>query len=100
MKRIAVPTVGGMLTSTLLTLIVIPAVYSLWREHELGAADTRTTVADAATVRLSQLCHEVLRHEHDVSELPEHAAIPCECVLAALNDVPHEALLLLLGATH
>ncbi|MDQ6611630.1 MAG: efflux RND transporter permease subunit, partial [Gemmatimonadota bacterium] len=35
MKRIAAPMVGGMLTSTLLTLIVIPAVYSLWKERTL-----------------------------------------------------------------
>jgi Cu(I)/Ag(I) efflux system membrane protein CusA/SilA len=35
MKRIAAPMVGGMVTSTLLTLIVIPAIYSLWKEWEL-----------------------------------------------------------------
>ncbi len=29
MQRIAVPMIGGMLSSTLLTLVVIPAVYSL-----------------------------------------------------------------------
>jgi copper/silver efflux system protein len=39
MKRIAAPMVGGMLTSTVLTLVVIPAIYSLWRE--------RRTVPDA-----------------------------------------------------
>ena len=33
MKRIAAPMVGGMISSTALTLIVIPAVYSLWRER-------------------------------------------------------------------
>jgi Cu(I)/Ag(I) efflux system membrane protein CusA/SilA len=33
MKRIAAPMVGGMITSTILTLAVIPAVYSLWRER-------------------------------------------------------------------
>ncbi len=31
MKRIAAPMVGGMVSSTILTLIVIPAVYALWR---------------------------------------------------------------------
>jgi Cu(I)/Ag(I) efflux system membrane protein CusA/SilA len=36
MKRIAAPMVGGMISSTILTLIVIPAVYSLWKEWELG----------------------------------------------------------------
>ena len=38
MKRIAAPMVGGMLSSTILTLVVIPAVYSLWREREVHAA--------------------------------------------------------------
>ena len=36
MKRIAAPMVGGMITSTVLTLVVIPAIYSLWKERELG----------------------------------------------------------------
>lgn len=36
MKRIAAPMVGGMITSTVLTLLVIPAIYSLWREWQLG----------------------------------------------------------------
>jgi copper/silver efflux system protein len=35
MKRIAAPMVGGMLTSTILTLAVIPVVYSLWKERSL-----------------------------------------------------------------
>jgi Cu(I)/Ag(I) efflux system membrane protein CusA/SilA len=35
MKRIAAPMVGGMVSSTLLTLIVIPAIYSLWKESEV-----------------------------------------------------------------
>jgi copper/silver efflux system protein len=33
MKRIAAPMVGGMVTSTVLTLVVIPAVYYLWRRR-------------------------------------------------------------------
>jgi Cu(I)/Ag(I) efflux system membrane protein CusA/SilA len=35
MKRIAAPMVGGMVSSTLLTLLVIPAIYSLWKEREI-----------------------------------------------------------------
>jgi Cu(I)/Ag(I) efflux system membrane protein CusA/SilA len=35
MKRIAAPMVGGMVSSALLTLLVIPAIYSLWREWQL-----------------------------------------------------------------
>ncbi|HXG96149.1 MAG TPA: CusA/CzcA family heavy metal efflux RND transporter [Gemmatimonadales bacterium] len=35
MKRIAAPMVGGMVTATLLTLVVIPAIYYLWRIREM-----------------------------------------------------------------
>ena len=35
MRRIAAPMVGGMVSSTLLTLIVIPALYALTKEWEL-----------------------------------------------------------------
>lgn len=35
MKRIAAPMVGGLVTSTILTLIVIPAIYFLWRGRGL-----------------------------------------------------------------
>jgi Cu(I)/Ag(I) efflux system membrane protein CusA/SilA len=38
MKRIAVPMIGGMVSSTILTLVVIPAVYALWRERQLVRA--------------------------------------------------------------
>ena len=36
MRRIAAPMIGGMISSTLLTLIVIPAVYSLFKERSLS----------------------------------------------------------------
>ena len=35
MKRIAAPMVGGIVTSTILTLIVIPAIYDLWKGREV-----------------------------------------------------------------
>jgi copper/silver efflux system protein len=38
MKRIAAPMVGGMVSSTVLTLVVIPAIYSLWKERVLRRA--------------------------------------------------------------
>ncbi|MBA3579370.1 MAG: efflux RND transporter permease subunit [Gemmatimonadaceae bacterium] len=41
MKRIAAPMIGGMVTSTVLTLVVIPAIYSLWRERQLGVTSSR-----------------------------------------------------------
>jgi Cu(I)/Ag(I) efflux system membrane protein CusA/SilA len=36
MRRIAVPMVGGMVSSTLLTLVVIPAIYALVKEWQLN----------------------------------------------------------------
>jgi len=35
MKRIAAPMIGGMVTSTILTLAVIPAIYALWRGRKM-----------------------------------------------------------------
>jgi len=35
MKRIAAPMVGGMVSSTVLTLVVIPAIYYLWKSREV-----------------------------------------------------------------
>ncbi|MDF0650639.1 MAG: CusA/CzcA family heavy metal efflux RND transporter [Nitrospira sp.] len=37
MKRIAAPMIGGMVSSTVLTLIVIPVLYSMWRRVQLGS---------------------------------------------------------------
>ncbi len=48
MSRIAVPMIGGMVSSTLLTLIVIPAVYAAVKGWGLGQTDTRTRAAATA----------------------------------------------------
>jgi Cu(I)/Ag(I) efflux system membrane protein CusA/SilA len=40
MRRIAAPMIGGMISSTLLTLLVIPAIYSLWKERALAREST------------------------------------------------------------
>ncbi|HEX7942776.1 MAG TPA: efflux RND transporter permease subunit, partial [Gemmatimonadaceae bacterium] len=45
MKRIATPMVGGMVSSTVLTLVVIPAIYSLWKERELRRVQRRAEAA-------------------------------------------------------
>jgi Cu(I)/Ag(I) efflux system membrane protein CusA/SilA len=44
MQRIAVPIIGGMISSTMLTLIVIPAIYALVKRTELGKASV--TIAE------------------------------------------------------
>jgi Cu(I)/Ag(I) efflux system membrane protein CusA/SilA len=35
MRRIAAPMIGGMISSTILTLVVIPAIYFLWKSREV-----------------------------------------------------------------
>ena len=35
MKRIAAPMVGGLVSSALLTLVILPAVYDIWKRREL-----------------------------------------------------------------
>ena len=35
MKRIAAPMVGGMVSSTVLTLVVIPVIYYLWKSRSI-----------------------------------------------------------------
>jgi Cu(I)/Ag(I) efflux system membrane protein CusA/SilA len=39
MQRIAVPMIGGMISSTLLTLIVIPAIFGLVKGFRLPSTD-------------------------------------------------------------
>jgi Cu(I)/Ag(I) efflux system membrane protein CusA/SilA len=41
MQRIAAPMVGGMVTSTVLTLVVIPVLYYLWRARGIRRAGAR-----------------------------------------------------------
>jgi Cu(I)/Ag(I) efflux system membrane protein CusA/SilA len=50
MQRIAVPMIGGMISSTLLTLIVIPAIYGLVKERRLSP-DSSADVAQDVTRR-------------------------------------------------
>jgi Cu(I)/Ag(I) efflux system membrane protein CusA/SilA len=38
MRRVAVPMVGGLVTSAFLTLEVLPVLYTLWRERQLARA--------------------------------------------------------------
>jgi Cu(I)/Ag(I) efflux system membrane protein CusA/SilA len=50
MQRIAVPMIGGMVSSTLLTLIVIPAIYGVVKGWRLPSA-MKTRQAPAAALK-------------------------------------------------
>ncbi|MBY3258987.1 efflux RND transporter permease subunit [Rhizobium laguerreae] len=52
MQRIAVPMIGGMVSSTLLTLIVIPAVYGLVKGWRLPAASESAAAGDGQSGEL------------------------------------------------
>ena len=41
MKRIAAPMIGGMVSATILTLLVVPAIYGLWKGWRLDRKSTR-----------------------------------------------------------
>ena len=43
MQRIAVPMIGGMVSSTVLTLLVIPAIYATVKGWQLPSAAAETT---------------------------------------------------------
>jgi Cu(I)/Ag(I) efflux system membrane protein CusA/SilA len=62
MKRIAAPMVGGMVTSTLLTLVVIPAIYSLWKEREVRRAGRTRPRSDRARAGARDDAAPVRRH--------------------------------------
>jgi len=50
MKRIAAPMVGGMVSATVLTLVLIPAVYLIWRRWQVARiAQPTKTVAPQMT---------------------------------------------------
>jgi Cu(I)/Ag(I) efflux system membrane protein CusA/SilA len=40
MKRIAAPMVGGLVTSTILTLVILPAIYEIWKQRKLRSGLT------------------------------------------------------------
>jgi len=58
MKRIAAPMVGGMISTTVLSLVVLPALYLIWRGHQL---DRGTLAASPST----EARHEEGRHDAD-----------------------------------
>ncbi len=49
MKRIAAPMVGGMITTTALTLVVIPSVYLLWRRWQVARRPDAVSVEAVRT---------------------------------------------------
>jgi Cu(I)/Ag(I) efflux system membrane protein CusA/SilA len=45
MKRIAVPMIGGVVTSTIMELLVYPAIFYLWRSRQFKRVQDNTATA-------------------------------------------------------
>jgi Cu(I)/Ag(I) efflux system membrane protein CusA/SilA len=71
MKRIAVPMVSGMVSSTMLTLIVIPAIYGVVKGWRLPNKVTAPTPDDAAAAVPAGL--ERVKWEAPASGVPTDA---------------------------
>jgi len=50
MRRIAAPMVGGIVSEMILTLVVLPAVFLLWKRFELARAPSAATQAPPSPV--------------------------------------------------
>jgi Cu(I)/Ag(I) efflux system membrane protein CusA/SilA len=53
MKRIAAPMIGGMISSTVLSLVVIPAIYYLWKSREVKSDNREFRIRKAPPHRWS-----------------------------------------------
>jgi Cu(I)/Ag(I) efflux system membrane protein CusA/SilA len=64
MQRIAVPMIGGMVSSTILTLIVIPAIFALIKGFRLPAGIGKSDIVHKSRVINSGRALELLRKEN------------------------------------
>jgi Cu(I)/Ag(I) efflux system membrane protein CusA/SilA len=54
MKRIATPMVGGIITSTIMELLVFPAIYFIWRSRQLkGLASHQLNTSGIAAYQVT-----------------------------------------------
>jgi Cu(I)/Ag(I) efflux system membrane protein CusA/SilA len=72
-QRIAAPMIGGLITSTILTLEIVPAIYSLWRGRHVewvkGPKPKKKSWSE-----LSEIFVEIEKKEHE-AELARHGAL-------------------------
>ncbi len=54
MKRIATPMIGGVVTSTLMELLVYPAIFYLWRSRRLSGRASAAVEPQAESMLLPQ----------------------------------------------
>ncbi len=54
MSRIAAPMVGGMISAVILTLMVLPVVYFLWRKRAVNRMPAEAFITDARTAEVTE----------------------------------------------
>jgi Cu(I)/Ag(I) efflux system membrane protein CusA/SilA len=64
MQRIAVPMIGGMVSSTILTLVVIPAIFALVKGFRLPAGIRKSEIVYKSRVPNADRAFELLRKEN------------------------------------
>jgi Cu(I)/Ag(I) efflux system membrane protein CusA/SilA len=50
MKRIATPMIGGIVTSTIMELVVFPAIFFLWRSRRMKKSESAVSSLESALV--------------------------------------------------
>ncbi len=68
MKRIAAPMVGGVITSTILELIIYPAIYMIWLKDAAGK-DVRSAVMTVDYNRHTMLWMFAKKYIHGLSRM-------------------------------
>ena len=89
MQRIAVPMIGGMVSSTLLTLIVIPAIYAVVKGWSARGGTRREGAHVAPATRADRhrrRCPDILRRENRRETLKQY-----DCSLANWHGSPARA---------
>jgi copper/silver efflux system protein len=69
MQRIAVPMIGGMVSSTLLTLIVIPAIFGLVKGYGLSRSDETGQRHSANADRICRPCEHLTMDRQEVGQV-------------------------------
>ena len=99
MRRIAVPMVGGMLSSTLLTLIVIPAIYVVVKRRMVRATEGVCGATINAGGRVMMQEADRTHALHHIASMMRHSAIvrwrhcPIDSSCAAQRDQIGELVL-------
>jgi copper/silver efflux system protein len=70
MRRVAAPMLGGLVTSALLTLEVLPVIYTIWRSRQLRRADRAGVPIEAVVGRVPTWARRNATPDESVASVP------------------------------